>query len=126
MNKWYKADSIRVKANGYDGIGVRFGRFAAEVREDSIRVIESDEPESDPGDEDKYGCVVAWGSVCWAYPTVEAAFAAGEAYMTLAGWTTDYDEARAAAIALAKSRHERHMALSTNYARRYGESGEND
>jgi hypothetical protein len=118
MNRWYKADSIRIKANGYCGICRVFGRYAAEVREDSIRVIEANDA-SEPSE--KYGCIVANGVECWGYPTVAAAYEAGENYMRLAGWTEDYEEARTAAVELAKARHELHKAKSTNYARRYAD-----
>jgi hypothetical protein len=117
MSTFYKADSIRIKANGYDGIGVRFGRFAAEIHEYSIKVIESDEADCDPAE--KYGCLVANGCECWGFATVADAFAAGEEFMRRSGWTQDREAAKAAAIDLARSRHEIHKVKSTNYARRF-------
>lgn len=116
MSTWYRGESIRIKANGYDGIGVRFGKFAAEIRTETIRVVEDEVPD-DPAS--RYGCIVANGCQCWGRATVADAYAMGAAWMGLNGWTEDYEEAKRAAIVSAERRHAAKRLQSTNYAHHY-------
>jgi hypothetical protein len=118
MTTFFKADSIRVKNNGYAGnAGAMFGKFSAIVREETIRVIEMDDSKEF---DERFGCIIAWGSHIWGYATEAEAFAAGVNAMNNVGWTTDKQTAIEEAVQLAKARHEEKAKESKSYAQRYG------
>lgn len=116
----YHADSIRASNGSQDGMPI-FGRFAAIVRTDSYRLIESDDgwyiacPNGCTlwsGDGSEQDARSAWARIRERFPD-------GEKHR--GGWTTSADNARRNAILMAAARHNAKVCESCSYKAKFGD-----
>lgn len=104
----FHGDSIRAENGSEVGMPI-FGKFAAVVRRADLRVI---------NDHGVWSIVLPLGSVWSGDWTEDEAFEKANAIVENGGvdsWTTDRDQAKAAAIESASERHEAKMATSGGY-----------